>query len=134
MSSFLGAGAPIFEIRDARGMTDMLVRDNKTRRCAGKIAGEQRRCCDARPWYRRGRQIGANVVFRAIYTQVNAHMQAEAARMGTVKFLSPEEAAKAAVTNEGHDVAAVGIMEIARWKDRIENNKNEEPESRVIPK
>ena len=37
-------------------------------------------------------------MFRAIYTEVNARIQAEAARLGPVNFLTPEEAAKAAAT------------------------------------
>jgi ribulose-5-phosphate 4-epimerase/fuculose-1-phosphate aldolase len=41
-----------------------------------------------------------HVVFRAVYTEVNARMQAEAMKLGTPTFLNPEEAA-AAKTNDG---------------------------------
>jgi HCOMODA/2-hydroxy-3-carboxy-muconic semialdehyde decarboxylase len=41
------------------------------------------------------------VVFRAIYTEMNARLQADAMRLGEVTFLTPEEAAKAAATNDG---------------------------------
>lgn len=47
--------------------------------------------------------VGAGIrqaVFRAVYTEVNAHPQAEAQRLGPVVFLS-EEAAMAAATNDG---------------------------------
>jgi HCOMODA/2-hydroxy-3-carboxy-muconic semialdehyde decarboxylase len=41
------------------------------------------------------------VVFRAIYTEINARLQAEALRLGQgeVAFLNTEEAAKATATN-----------------------------------
>ena len=42
-----------------------------------------------------------HVVFRAIYTEVNARMQAEAMKLGNPTFLKPEEAAAAAKTNDG---------------------------------
>jgi HCOMODA/2-hydroxy-3-carboxy-muconic semialdehyde decarboxylase len=35
------------------------------------------------------------VVHRAIYTEVNARLQAEAAKLGPINFLTPEEAVKA---------------------------------------
>jgi HCOMODA/2-hydroxy-3-carboxy-muconic semialdehyde decarboxylase len=48
--------------------------------------------------------VGASVeqvVFRAIYTEINAKLQAEAMRLGEgeVNFLNTEEAAKATTTN-----------------------------------
>jgi HCOMODA/2-hydroxy-3-carboxy-muconic semialdehyde decarboxylase len=39
-------------------------------------------------------------VFRAVYTEVNAHAQAEAIRLGAVNYLTAEEAAAAAKTND----------------------------------
>ena len=41
------------------------------------------------------------VVFRAIYTEINARLEAEALRLGQgeVNFLNAEEAAKASATN-----------------------------------
>ena len=44
------------------------------------------------------------VVFRAVYTEVNARLEAEALRLapiGQVTFLNDEEAAKATATNAG---------------------------------
>ena len=38
------------------------------------------------------------MVFRAVYTEVNARMQAEAMQLGTPTFLSAEEAAAASKT------------------------------------
>jgi hypothetical protein len=55
-------------------------------------------------------------VHRAIYTEVNARLQAEAARLGPINFLTPEEAAKA-------DAQTDSMASISRpwelWKSRI---------------
>ena len=41
------------------------------------------------------------VVYRAIYAEVNAKLQLQAAALGPVSFLNEEEAALAAATTEG---------------------------------
>ncbi len=100
VSAFLGAGAPIFEIREAGGVTDMLIRDNKL---ADALAHT---LSDKPVVLMRGHGavvVGGSipqVVFRAIYTEVNARIQAEALRLGPVNFLTPEEAAKAGAAME----------------------------------
>ena len=40
------------------------------------------------------------VVFRAYYAEMNARLQAEAIKLGTVTYLTREEAAAAAKTND----------------------------------
>ena len=57
MSGFLGGGAPIFEIREAGGMTDMLIRDNLLGDALARTLGSQRGGADARPRLGRGRQL-----------------------------------------------------------------------------
>jgi ribulose-5-phosphate 4-epimerase/fuculose-1-phosphate aldolase len=95
MSAFLGAGAPVFEIRDAAGMTNMLITNNKLGDALAKSLG------DGAVVLMRGHGSVAvgdsipQVVHRAIYTEVNARLQAEAAKLGPINFLTPEEAAKA---------------------------------------
>jgi HCOMODA/2-hydroxy-3-carboxy-muconic semialdehyde decarboxylase len=95
MSAFLGAGAPVFEIRDSAGMTNMLISDNKLGDALAKSLG------DRAVVLMRGHGSVAvgdsilQVVHRAIYTEVNARLQAEAAKLGPINFLTPEEAAKA---------------------------------------
>ena len=54
-----------------------------------------------------------HVVFRAVYTEVNARMEAEAMKLGTPEFLNPEEAAAAAKTND-----ALVDRPWALWKQR----------------
>jgi len=39
-------------------------------------------------------------VYRAIYAEVNARLQAEASRLGEITFLNAAEAARAAATND----------------------------------
>jgi len=102
MSSFLGAGVPIFEIREAGGpATDMLIRTPELGAAlANRVGGSA-------VVLMRGHGnvvVGASVeqvVFRAIYTEINAKLQAEALRLGEgqVNFLSTEEAANATATN-----------------------------------
>jgi HCOMODA/2-hydroxy-3-carboxy-muconic semialdehyde decarboxylase len=102
MSSFLGAGAPIFEIREAGGpATDMLIRTPELGAALARSIGTSAVAL------MRGHGdvvVGASVeqvVFRAIYTEINAKLQAEALRLGEgqVNFLNTEEAAKATATN-----------------------------------
>lgn len=98
VSAFLGAGAPIFEIREAGGATDMLIRDNKLADALAKTLGERSVALMRGHGFVAVGNSVPQVVFRAIYTEVNARIQAEAARLGPVNFLSPEEAAKATET------------------------------------
>jgi HCOMODA/2-hydroxy-3-carboxy-muconic semialdehyde decarboxylase len=102
LSSFLGAGVPVFEIRDAGGpATDMLVRNPALGAALAKTLG------GSPVALMRGHgdvvvgQSVKEVVFRAIYTEVNARLEGEALRLGQgqVVFLNDEEAAKAAETN-----------------------------------
>lgn len=103
LSSFLGAGIPVFEIREAGGpATDMLIRSPELGAALAQKIGT------AAVVLMRGHGdvvIGSSVrqvVFRAIYTEVNARLQAEALRLGggEVEFLNDEEAAKASETND----------------------------------
>jgi HCOMODA/2-hydroxy-3-carboxy-muconic semialdehyde decarboxylase len=101
ISGFLGQGVPIFEIRDVAGTaTDLLVRD------AALGASLARTLADKPVALMRGHgsvAVGISLqqaVFRAIYTEINARLQADAMRLGSINFLTPEEAACAASTND----------------------------------
>jgi ribulose-5-phosphate 4-epimerase/fuculose-1-phosphate aldolase len=101
MSGFLGSATPIFEIREAGGpATDMLIRDRKLGAALARALG-------AAPFaLMRGHgsvAVGATlkqVVYRAIYAEVNARLQSEAVRLGTITFLNEQEAANASRTND----------------------------------
>ena len=99
MSSFLGAGAPVFEIRDAGGpATDMLIRNAELGRALAAALG------DHPVMLMRGHGSVATgpsirqAVFRAVYTEQNARMESDALRLGDVAFLSEGEAASAMET------------------------------------
>ncbi|MBV9859088.1 MAG: class II aldolase/adducin family protein [Alphaproteobacteria bacterium] len=102
MSSFLGAGVPVFEIRDAGGeATDMLIRTPALGAALARALG------NSAAVLMRGHGdtvVGRSVkeaVFRAIYTETNARLEADALRLGQghVTFLNDQEAAKSAETN-----------------------------------
>jgi len=96
MSAFLAGGVPIFDIRTAGGETDMLVRSPPLGKALAKTLG-------ARPvalMRGHGAVVVATdlprVVFRSVYTEQNAKLQAQAMQLGKqVKFLDAEEAKKA---------------------------------------
>jgi len=102
MSAFLGSGVPIFEIREAGGeSTDMLVRSNQLGTALAKTLGA------SNVLLMRGHGnvvVGDGIriaVFRAVYTEINARLQADALRIGggQVTYLNPQEAAKATEVN-----------------------------------
>lgn len=99
MSGFLGAATPIFEIREAGGpATDLLVRDRKLGAALARSLGRS-------PFaLMRGHGAVAvggalqQAVYRAIYAEMNARLQAEAMRLGAVNYLNDQEAANASRT------------------------------------
>jgi ribulose-5-phosphate 4-epimerase/fuculose-1-phosphate aldolase len=102
MSSFLGSGVPVFEIREAGGpATDMLIRTARLGAAFAKSLGQ------AAVGLLRGHGnvvVGGSireVVFRAVYTEVNARLQTDAMRLGAgeIAFLNAEEACAAMETN-----------------------------------
>src|SRR3954466_3618117 len=102
MSAFLPGGVPNFDIRTAGGETDMLVRSPQLGKALAKTLG-------ARPvalMRGHGAVVVATdlprVVFRSVYTEQNAKLQAQAMQLGKqVKYLDPEEAKKAETSIAG---------------------------------
>ena len=97
MSAFLGGGVPVFDIKTASGQsTDMLVRNAALGKSLAQTLG-------TRPVaLMRGHGavvVGASlplVVFRAVYTEMNARLQAQAMALGgPVTYLDDEEARRA---------------------------------------
>ena len=115
MSGFLGSTTPIFEIRDEGGpATDMLVRD-------GKLGAALARSLGAATYaLMRGHgsvAVGASikqVVYRAIYAEVNARLQSEAMRLGEIRFLNERESMNATQT-----IDTVLDRPWALWKQRV---------------
>ena len=92
MASFIPPAVPVFEIREAAGMTDLLIRSNVLGQALARTLGENALAL------MRGHGnvvVGANVkyaVFRAYYTEVNARLQLQARALeGPLTFLDPQE-------------------------------------------
>lgn len=114
MSAFLDAGAPIFDIRDTAGMTDMLIRNNTLADALAKSMGDHHVVLMRGHGFVAVGTSAPQAVFRAIYAQINARLQSEATRLGPITFLSPQEAAKAAASND-----AVVSRPWELWKSRV---------------
>jgi len=102
MSAFLGTDVPVFEIRDVAGSgTDLLVRDKALGQALAKTLGNHPvALMRGHGSVTVGNSI-PQVVYRAVYAEMNAKLQADAMRLGSVTFLTPEEAATAAETIDG---------------------------------
>jgi len=101
VAGFLGAGVPVFEIRKHAGMTNMLIADAALGKALADTLG------DKPVALMRGHGnvvVGPSVqiaVYRAIYTETNARLQAQAIALGgPVTYLDPEEGAKADVIQQ----------------------------------
>jgi len=96
VAGFLAAGVPVFEIRKVAGMTNMLIANAALGKALAETLG------DKAVVLMRGHGnvvVGPSVqvaVFRAVYTEINARLQAQALALGgPVTYLEPEEGAKA---------------------------------------
>ncbi len=102
MGGFLGGETPVFEIRDAAGpASDMLIRSQAL---GAALAGTLGHSAAVLMRGHGSTVVGASLrqaVYRAVYTEINARLQAEALRLGAVTYLTAEEAENAARTNDG---------------------------------
>ena len=104
MGGFLAPRVPVFEIRDAGGpATDMLVRDAALGAALAKTLAD---CAVALLRGHGNVVVGGSireVVFRAVYTEINARLAAEALRLGNGEavFLNDAEARAITETNRG---------------------------------
>ena len=96
ISAFLSPQVPVFEIRKAGGMTDMLVSNAQLGKALADALGK------GAVVLMRGHGMAVAgpalplTVFRAIYTEVNARLQTQAIEIGgPITFLTPEESEKA---------------------------------------
>jgi HCOMODA/2-hydroxy-3-carboxy-muconic semialdehyde decarboxylase len=92
-SAFISEGIPIFEIRNAGGMTDMLVKTAALGKAlAQTLGGKPAALMRGHGAVVVGDSL-ATVVGRSVYLDVNARLQTEAAALGgVVAYLDPEEA------------------------------------------
>jgi ribulose-5-phosphate 4-epimerase/fuculose-1-phosphate aldolase len=101
MSSFMGLDVPVFEIRDVAGPgSNLLVGAPDLGAALAKVlAGNTVVLMRGHGSVTVGTSI-PQVVFRAYYAEMNARLQAEAIKLGTVTYLTREEAAASARTND----------------------------------
>ncbi|MGA2089690.1 MAG: class II aldolase/adducin family protein [Stellaceae bacterium] len=92
MSGYLGAGVPVFEIRQSFGMTDMLIRTAERGRALAVSLGDNPMVLMRGHGATMVGQSIKQVVYRAIYATVNAAMQMEALRLGSPTYLEGDEA------------------------------------------
>jgi HCOMODA/2-hydroxy-3-carboxy-muconic semialdehyde decarboxylase len=95
MSAFLRLGTPIFDTQKEFGDTDMLIRDNKLGDGLAKALGNSGVALIRGHGFVAVGESTPIVVYRAIYVQINARVQADAMKLGTIKPLTPSEATKA---------------------------------------
>jgi HCOMODA/2-hydroxy-3-carboxy-muconic semialdehyde decarboxylase len=114
MAAFLGEGVPVFEIRNAGGVTDMLIRNIALGQALAQTLGSK----PAVLLRGHGAVTVAPslhvVVGRAYYMTVNARIQAQAMQFSgrTITYLETEEARKAA-PQDGYERAW------ALWKEQV---------------
>ena len=101
MASFLWSGVPMFEIRKVLPDNDLLIRDARLGKELAKSLGG----CACVLMRGHGMTVVGDglqeVVFRAVYTQVNARLQTLAAQLeGPIEFLSDVEGKLATATNK----------------------------------
>lgn len=115
MAAFLGGPVPVFEIRNAGGMTDMLIRDSKLGRALAETLGNH----EAALLRGHGAVVVAPslhvVAGRSYYMMVNAKVQQEAMMLGggKVTYFEPEEAHKAAAQDGFERAWALWKQEVA---------------------
>jgi HCOMODA/2-hydroxy-3-carboxy-muconic semialdehyde decarboxylase len=103
MSGFLGAVTPVYEIRHSAGETsDLLIRNQALGVSLAQCLGQ------ANVALMRGHgsvTVGTSIqqaVYRGIYTESNARLQALAAPLGDINFLTDAEAQATSDMNDQH--------------------------------
>lgn len=115
MCGFIGRGAPNFEIRDVAGdATDLLIRSRELGAALARTLGS-----DLMTLMRgHGATIVAEtvpqVVYRAVYAEVNARLLADALRLGPVTYLTEGEARTARDSTESQVARPWSL-----WKARV---------------
>ena len=100
MSGYLGAGVPVFDIRQSSGMTDMLIRTaERGQALAASLGNKSMVLMRGHGATMVGHSI-KQVVYRAIYAAMNAALQMDALRLGSPIYLEGDEARLAGEMND----------------------------------
>jgi HCOMODA/2-hydroxy-3-carboxy-muconic semialdehyde decarboxylase len=102
-SAFIAEGVPVFEIREAAGMTDMLIKDGRLGQALARALGSK----PAALMRGHGAVVVADsiptVVGRSYYLDMNARLQAQAMALGgKITYLDPEEARRYSESSGGY--------------------------------
>jgi ribulose-5-phosphate 4-epimerase/fuculose-1-phosphate aldolase len=115
MAGFLAPEVPVFEARDTLGpASDLLIRSAES---GATLAASLGRASVVLMRGHGSTAVGGSLqeaVYRAVYTEVNAGVQAEALRLGQPTYLTDEEAAATVATNTGQLARAWAF-----WRDRV---------------
>jgi ribulose-5-phosphate 4-epimerase/fuculose-1-phosphate aldolase len=114
-AAFLAAGVPVFDIRDRFGATDIVINSaERAEALAGALADKHVLLLRAHGFVAVGPSIQA-AVFRAVFTEISARVQLQAAALGgPIAALDREE---------GRRADAVNLATLGRswdlWKRRV---------------
>jgi ribulose-5-phosphate 4-epimerase/fuculose-1-phosphate aldolase len=102
MASFLWSGVPVYDIRKGTPDNDLLIRDRRLGRELACAIGD----CTCVLMRGHGMTVVGDslpeVVFRSVYTEMNAKLQGLASQLeGPIEFLSDEEGRRSTVSNRG---------------------------------
>ena len=118
-AGFLSPSVPVFDIRHAAGMTDLLIGNGALGKALSETLGQ------GAVALLRGHGnvvVGETVqqaVYRAIQTELNARLQLQAAMLtGPLIFLAPEEAAKVNARSKPEAIQIRRTWEL--WKRKVE--------------
>ena len=116
MSSFLRASAPVFEMRERFGDTDLLVRNNAQGAALAEVLAQSSVVLMRGHGYCVVAKTVPTVVFRAYYTQANAELQQRAIALAgdEVTYLTETEAALSEASNEAVIARPWGL-----WKEKF---------------
>lgn len=114
MAGFLGGGSAHFEIRDAGGDTDMLIRNGALGQALARALGD----CSCVLMRGHGSTVVGHsleqAIYRAIYAEVNAKLQLAASGLGEITFLNEREARLSSDTNDGQIPRSWNL-----WRSRL---------------
>ena len=100
MSGFLGDDVPVFEIGDVVGDSDMLITSNQLGDALVKTLGPHEVALMRGHGSVAVGQSLQHAVYRAVYAEINAKLQGDAIRLGSVKYLTSGEAARTKVSQD----------------------------------
>ena len=114
-AAFLAAGVPVFDIRDRFGETDIVISGADRGDALAEALGDKSVLLLRAHGFVAVAPTIQDAVFRAIFTEVSARVQLQAASLGgPIAALSPEEGRKADAIN----LATVG-RSWELWKKRV---------------